>query len=74
MEPPCLGQPAIHKDLHAAEEVSAVVIVAAGDHQGKIRFGHYFGVAVKHMCQPNMHSRNLKSGFGIQRKYRTDLY
>ena len=72
--PARLGQPAVHKDLHAAEKVSAVVIVAGGDHQRKVGFGHYFGVAVKHRCQPNMRSRALKSGFGIQRKYQTCLY
>ena len=72
--PARLGQPAIHKNLHAPKQVSSVIIVAGGDHQGKVRFGHYFGVAVKHRCQPNMRSTALKSGLGIQRKYQTCLY
>ncbi len=74
---PRLGDPAAGEGLHAVEQVAAMIIVAGRHNQGKIRAagaGHYFGVAVKHRCQPKVRSSARKRNRGIQRKYQTTLY
>src|SRR5262249_49050758 len=75
--PPRLFNPSVDKRLKPAKQIAAVVIVSGGDYQGKVAvsaLSPYFGVAVKHKCQPNARSRARKSFFGIQRKYQTLRY